>query len=146
MIPMKKNNKGFTLAELLIVVAIIAVLVAIAIPVFTTQLEKSKETTDIANLRSAYAAGQVTALTGYYGKNSLSTKTTLWYNPNKDGSLDSAKFDIGQGTATDGKADTSAFSDTDAIMQYSTGTGVKDQGIKLTFSNGSLKTVAFAAS
>ena len=33
----KTNKKGFTLAELLIVVAIIAVLVAIAIPVFTTQ-------------------------------------------------------------------------------------------------------------
>ena len=52
---MKKNNKGFTLAELLIVVAIIAVLVAIAVPVFTTQLEKSRESTDIANIRSAYA-------------------------------------------------------------------------------------------
>ena len=52
---MKRNNKGFTLAELLIVVAIIAVLVAIAIPVFTSQLEKSKEATDMANVRSAYA-------------------------------------------------------------------------------------------
>ena len=52
---MKKNNKGFTLAELLIVVAIIAVLVAIAIPVFTNQLEKSREATDVANVRSAYA-------------------------------------------------------------------------------------------
>ena len=53
---MRKNNKkGFTLAELLIVVAIIAVLVAIAIPVFTSQLEKSREATDIANVRSAYA-------------------------------------------------------------------------------------------
>ena len=52
---MKKNNKGFTLAELLIVVAIIAVLVAIAIPVFTAQLEKSREATDLANVRSAYA-------------------------------------------------------------------------------------------
>ena len=52
---MKKNNKGFTLAELLIVVAIIAVLVAIAIPVFSSQLEKSREATDIANIRSAYA-------------------------------------------------------------------------------------------
>ncbi len=51
----KMNKKGFTLAELLIVVAIIAVLVAIAIPVFTAQLEKSKEATDIANVRSAYA-------------------------------------------------------------------------------------------
>ena len=53
---MKKNNKkGFTLAELLIVVAIIAVLVAIAIPIFSAQLEKSREATDIANVRSAYA-------------------------------------------------------------------------------------------
>ncbi len=51
----KNNRKGFTLAELLIVVAIIAVLVAIAIPVFTSQLEKSREATDAANVRSAYA-------------------------------------------------------------------------------------------
>ena len=36
-------------------VAIIAVLVAIAIPVFTAQLEKSREATDAANIRAAYA-------------------------------------------------------------------------------------------
>ena len=52
---MLKNRKGFTLAELLIVVAIIGVLVAIAIPVFTSQLEKSREATDLANVRAAYA-------------------------------------------------------------------------------------------
>lgn len=40
---MKISRKGFTLAELLIVVAIIAVLVAVAIPVFGSQLEKSRE-------------------------------------------------------------------------------------------------------
>ena len=59
---MKKNNKGFTLAELLIVVAIIAVLVAIAIPVFTSQLEKSREATDMSNLRAAYAEVMATYL------------------------------------------------------------------------------------
>ncbi len=59
---MKKNRKGFTLAELLIVVAIIAVLVAIAIPVFTTQLEKSREATDASNIRSAYAEVVASAL------------------------------------------------------------------------------------
>ena len=61
---MKKNNKGFTLAELLIVVAIIAVLTAIAIPVFTTQLEKSREATDASNIRAAYAEISVALLDG----------------------------------------------------------------------------------
>lgn len=51
-----KNKKGFTLAELLIVVAIIAVLVAISIPIFSRQLEKSREAVDLANVRSAKAA------------------------------------------------------------------------------------------
>lgn len=45
---MKKNTKGFTLAELLIVVAIIAVLVAISIPVFTSQLHKARVAADWA--------------------------------------------------------------------------------------------------
>ena len=51
----KTNRKGFTLAELLIVVAIIAVLVAIAIPVFTSQLHKSRVAADLANMRAYYA-------------------------------------------------------------------------------------------
>ena len=51
----KRDEKGFTLAELLIVVAIIAVLIAISIPIFTSQLEKSREATDLANLRDVYA-------------------------------------------------------------------------------------------
>lgn len=52
---MKNRSNGFTLAELLIVVAIIGVLVAVSIPVFSQQLEKSREATDLANVRSAYA-------------------------------------------------------------------------------------------
>lgn len=50
-----KNRKGFTLAELLVVVAIISVLVAISIPVFVNQLHKAKVATDWANLRSMFA-------------------------------------------------------------------------------------------
>lgn len=52
---MDKKNKGFTLAELLVVVAIIAVLVAISIPIFTSQLHKAQVATDMANVRSYYA-------------------------------------------------------------------------------------------
>ena len=54
---MKKinNEKGFSLVEILTIVAIIAVLVGIAIPVLKTQIEKSREQADATNIRSAYA-------------------------------------------------------------------------------------------
>lgn len=58
----RERRDGFTMAELLIVVAIVAVLVAIAIPMFNTQLEKSREATDQANIRSAYAEVMAAAL------------------------------------------------------------------------------------
>lgn len=51
-----RGNKGFTLMEMLIVVAIVAVLIAIAIPVLSVQVERSKQAVDLANMRSAYAA------------------------------------------------------------------------------------------
>ncbi|MBQ7143581.1 MAG: prepilin-type N-terminal cleavage/methylation domain-containing protein [Oscillospiraceae bacterium] len=71
-----KNKKGFTLAELLIVVAIIAVLVAIAIPIFSAQLEKSREATDMANIRSAFAQVVAEALSTD-GQDQISARVTL---------------------------------------------------------------------
>ena len=59
-----KRNRGFTLMEMLIVIALIAVLIAIAIPVFASQLEKAREATDLANVRSAYAQVSTEALLG----------------------------------------------------------------------------------
>ena len=76
-----KSVRGFTLAELLIVVAIIGVLVAIAIPVFTSQLERSREAVDLSDVRSAYAEVMMAAITGdtmaTYTKNS---SETIWKN------------------------------------------------------------------
>ncbi|WP_443665254.1 competence type IV pilus major pilin ComGC [Dysosmobacter sp.] len=75
------NKKGFTLMEMLIVVAIIAVLVAIAIPTFSGQLKKANEATDAANIRAAYAEAALNALEND-GTGTATTKaamkTTTW--------------------------------------------------------------------
>ncbi len=60
----KRIRNGFTLMEMLIVIAIIAVLIVIAIPVFASQLEKSREAADLANVRSAYAQVSAEVLLG----------------------------------------------------------------------------------
>lgn len=61
---MKKcsEKKGFTLAELLIVVAIIGVLVAISIPIFTNNLRKARLATNQANARAALASITTTVM------------------------------------------------------------------------------------
>lgn len=61
---MKKMKKqgGFTLVEMLIVVAIIAILVAISIPLVNAALERARDATDQANMRSAAALAQINYL------------------------------------------------------------------------------------
>jgi type IV pilus assembly protein PilA len=72
---MKRDQKGFTLAELLVVVAIIAVLVAVSIPIFAAQTDKAKAATDEANVRAAKAA----AVTDYLS-NGYSGDVTYYYD------------------------------------------------------------------
>jgi type IV pilus assembly protein PilA len=134
----KNNKKGFTLAELLIVVAIIAVLVAISIPIFSSQLEKSRESTDIANLRAAKAEAVAMYLSGDTDDTTVTWTTegdpgagfTAYYNADS-GKLQTTKPDVyGKGTSTVGDAKNTK-------MNYEPGTAVKDEVIKVTVdSNG----------
>ena len=100
----KLNKKGFTLAELLVVVAIIAILVAVSIPIFTGKLNEARENTDAANLRAAKAAAVTaylsdeSATTGYYDADNGTIQKNFAdvnkkYNKlssNGDGSVDAA--------------------------------------------------------
>ena len=83
---MKKRKAGFTLAELLIVVAIIAVLVAVAIPVFSNQLEKSRRAVDMHTARSiasvlTMAVNDGTVVMG--SQNDCGIWVAIWYDNNR---------------------------------------------------------------
>ncbi len=58
-----RKNSGFTLIEMLIVVAIIAILIMVSIPMITNALNSAKEATDSANERSAMAAALIEYMT-----------------------------------------------------------------------------------
>lgn len=125
----KTNKKGFTLAELLIVVAIIAVLVAIAIPVFTSQLEKSREAVDAANIRAAYAElmadeiSDTVKTTADAYTVTLTQKTADWQN-------DDFKNSLGKTMTLDG---TPAVGKTAKLTYDGTKTG--KEAVKCTFAS-----------
>lgn len=131
----KKNEKGFTLMEMLIVVAIIAVLVAIAIPTFTSSLNKAKTATDAANIRAGYASAMLKVL---------------------ESDMDAAKADVTDGTVfylqkdgTVATTDTNAYvckgaSATDVVVAGQGVTWAKDNKITYTYTTADGK-VAIAA-
>lgn len=52
----RKNQKGFTLVELMVVVVIIGILTAIAVPQYSNIKERSEQSAVVANLRTIEAA------------------------------------------------------------------------------------------
>ena len=76
------NKKGFTLIEMLVVIAIIAVLVSIIIPTVSSATTKAAAATNAANLRSVKAAIVTAALSdvdfddGDYTEDAINAKLT----------------------------------------------------------------------
>ena len=72
---MLRNKKGFTLIEMLVVIAVIAVLVSIIIPTVTAATTKAQAATDAANLRSVM--GQLNGVLANSNKMSASQAQNL---------------------------------------------------------------------
>lgn len=58
---LRKNNKGFSLVELIVVIAIMAVLVGVLAPQFIKYVENSRQSTDIQNVQEVKSAIEVYA-------------------------------------------------------------------------------------
>ncbi|MGP1589209.1 MAG: type IV pilin protein [Oribacterium sp.] len=140
MVQKVKEKKGFTLAELLVVVAIIGVLVAVSIPIFTSQLEKARDAVSIANIRSAYAEAQTLALTAT--KNNETAGNATWDATNHTVTV--------SGVAIKGKVSTDDFSGMktelpDKVRDLSDVVGPTTKSIKFQYdeTTGELKSVSY---
>lgn len=87
---MKKSKKGFTLIEMIIVIAIIAVLLLIMVPTMNGFVKTAQNEKDLANARSLYtsAKAQYTAASVHL-KDSTGTEYTL---PTSDSTSLNADF------------------------------------------------------
>lgn len=136
----KLNKRGFTLAELLIVVAIIGVLVAVSIPIFSTQLEKSRENTDIANMRAAKAA----AIAMYLDNNEIAD--TYYYDAEQGclirGNPAATMMGYGKGRTKNGGCEPFKMStDATSVNYYQPNSEVRGGIIRVVITNDNTGTV-----
>lgn len=71
----KMNNKGFSLVELIIVIAIMAVLIGVLAPQFIKYVERSRESTDLQNVEEVKTA--IETYVADHGEDSLPAKITV---------------------------------------------------------------------
>ena len=130
----KMNKKGFTLAELLIVLAILAILIAIAIPVFSAQLENARRQADHANLRSAYAVVQTANILGLDKIEGNTATTTIAV-----GATYKTNGTFGDGTPVLIQSETHAAANSgcsECVVPHLSGEFAKGQGIAIKGSAG----------
>ena len=104
-----KNNKGFSLVELIIVIAIMAVLVGVLAPTYLQYVEKSKKSNDVSTVDSIINACEIGAIDPEVMSDTTTTLTItvnnsgITYDPTADNSAWSKAVSAAIGTGADVK-------------------------------------------
>lgn len=103
----KNNNKGFSLVELIVVIAIMAVLVAVLAPQFTKYIDQSRKSNDAATVAGIVTAAQVgIADTTNYNIEKGTYTITLTKNSDATVTLDGKKVETNKKSLADAIVDT----------------------------------------
>lgn len=121
-----KKRGGFTLVEMLIVVAIIAILIAVSIPMVSSSLERAREAVDKANARSAVGLAAIKVLSADP------------QDPIADGTVWSYVINGNQGHLVDGdgsgvEAQCKALNNAKLAVTYHAGSGADDEYFTTTY-------------
>lgn len=124
-----KDQKGFTLVEMLIVVAIIAILIAVSMPMVTKTLEKARHGVDEANFRNAISLANIEVLSNVDSTGATVTTAggEYWYYIND--TSHQGELVISTGTASSGftiaKRQCTQLEASGMCSPYSAGTNIK---------------------
>lgn len=131
-----KKQGGFTLVEMLIVVAIIAILIMVSIPMVSSALERAREAVDEANERSAFGVAEVRYLSSLGATGTETNDTYIKWDDTTSSETFYYKVSGGQGTL---EHPASAPNAGDAGYDYGQCTNHAGDFIKVTiFKNGSV--------
>ena len=139
----KMNDKGFSLVELIIVIAIMAVLVVVLAPQYLKYVERSRNSTDVSNATSIVTACQVWAAdptvaadktfqTGTFDITVTSTGASVT-NPTTGQNKDAAEAAVADASIT--LSEVKCKSKTKWTQYVITGTVNTEGGISFTYGN-----------
>ena len=127
----KKENKGFTLVELVIVIAILAILVGLLAPQYTKYVEKSRKSADVNNMDELVKAIQVYAVDNAIVQTGNSATEITIKLTDKGVQGESAAFDD---TSTEAKAFNEYVPNWKKIVKKSKQWGTKSEDPKVKLS------------
>ena len=128
----KMNDKGFSLVELIIVIAIMAVLVVVLAPQYLKYVERSRNSTDLQNATAIVTASDKTFKTGTFEITVTDSNASVT-NQNPAQNKDAAEAAVADASIT--LSDVKCKSKTKWTQYVITGTVNADGGITFTYSD-----------